>query len=157
MAALMGYVNNQTMNTSAYGWGNEIDMSGMPSSSYADVAQNAMYTSMFYASNPGMLEKGQGASNVSSTGINLPQDIATTLSQLAVTTGANTTTTTSASSSSGGYGAPAGSSSSSAAAVQPTGMTSAYSTGSSTSAAGRTGASTALVAIMAVAASFAML
>lgn len=43
MAAMYNYVVNMTSGTSAYGWGMDMDIGGMPSSAYGDIAQNALY------------------------------------------------------------------------------------------------------------------
>ncbi|KAG9024839.1 hypothetical protein FRB95_010972 [Tulasnella sp. JGI-2019a] len=110
MAAMYNYVVNQTMGTSAYGWGMAMDLSGFPETSYADVAQNIMYTSLMYAANPGMLEKGQGATG---TNITLPADIST-FTNLAASSSSSTTPAA------GAYGGAYGAATTSSANAQST-------------------------------------
>jgi len=146
MAALVTYVNNQTMGTSAYMWGMGMDMSSMPSAQYGAIAQNTMYSALFYAANPGMLEAGMGATDVSGSGIMIPADITQTLATLGSTSAASTTAASS------GYGAPDN------AASQPSASAAAASSPSAsapaTNGSGKLASSTVLVGAIAVLVSF---
>jgi len=149
MSALMSYVSNQTWGTSAYGWGMNIDMSSMPSSAYPLMAENVMYTSLFYAANPGMLEAGQGAYQPSGAPINVPSDISSIVQQLAAT-GSSSTADSTSSTASSGYGVP--DNAASAASTTASATASPKANGS-----GRLASSGAFVGAVAVAISYLML
>jgi len=146
MAAMYNYVVNMTMGTSAYGWGMNMDISGMPSDAYAEIAQNAMYTALMYAANPGLIEKGEG---MSGSNLTIPADI--TLLAVPATSTATTSTTAAA----GGYGNAAASTSSSAG-TQSTGVT-AGSLAATSSGSSRLVTSSALMGLVTVLASLAVL
>ena len=80
MAAAYSYTQMMTANnTGASSWGSSIDMSSMPSWSHSFIAENIMYTQLFLAANPEVVNK-LSAVNMSSLASNpmaLPQDIST--------------------------------------------------------------------------------
>ncbi|KAG9043014.1 hypothetical protein FS837_010129 [Tulasnella sp. UAMH 9824] len=91
MATLWSYVSNKTAGTSAENWGMNMDISSMPESQYSALAQNAMYTQLFYAANPGLLESGEGAADINGSGIVIPTDVTSTLQNLAAADPATST------------------------------------------------------------------
>ncbi|KIO21075.1 hypothetical protein M407DRAFT_130736 [Tulasnella calospora MUT 4182] len=143
MAALWSYVSNQTAGTSAENWGLNMDISSMPESQYSALAQNAMYTQLFYAANPGLVESGAGAAD-NGSGIVIPADITSTLQNLAAADPATSTYESVPAAST------ATSANANAAEASPAG--SSYGNGS-----GRLASSTVLVGAIAVLASFVML
>ena len=149
MAALWGYVSNKTAGTSAENWGMAINMADMPESEWNQVAQNTMYTQLFYAANPGMLEAGKGASDVSGAGIVIPSDIPQVLSAL------STPSTNNAAA--GDVPAAAETASVSASAAAASGSSASSMSGTYGNGSGRLASSTALVGAFAILASFVML
>ncbi|KAG8897850.1 hypothetical protein FRB99_007875 [Tulasnella sp. 403] len=147
MAAMWSYVNNQTMNTSAYNWGMNMDMSSMPSEQYPAIAQNAMYSALFFAANPGALESGQGAVDTSGKGLVIPADITQTLAQM----GSTYPSGASSAPASGATDVPSNSANPGAQNQQAGGNSVANTNGS-----GRLASSTVLVAAVAVLASLAL-
>jgi len=75
LASMLMYTNNMTMGTSAYTWGDSIDVANIPTWSHEELATNVMYTRLMFAANPGMLENGQGASNPNGSPVTIPADI----------------------------------------------------------------------------------
>lgn len=75
LATMLMYTNNKTMGTSAYNWGNQIDVSTIPTWAHEEVAKNVMYSRLVFAANPGMLEAQAGASNPNGAPIVIPGDI----------------------------------------------------------------------------------
>lgn len=69
------YVANKTMNTSAYTWGDNIDMADVPTELQVQHVQNVLMTRLMYAANPGMMEGGMGAVNPSGQPVVVPADI----------------------------------------------------------------------------------
>lgn len=69
------YVTNKTMGTSAYKWGDNMDMTDVPPELHQQFVQNVMQTRLMFAANPGMLESGQGAVNPSGDAVTIPADI----------------------------------------------------------------------------------
>ena len=134
MAGMWSYVQAQTMNTSAYNWGMWMDMGSMPAEQHSAIAMNTMYTQLFYAANPGMLEAGKGAFDVSGNGIVVPADLMAAVAQPASTS----TSTSTASSDAAGYGTPdnAASASPSADAASATASSASSNSGYSTSGSG---------------------
>ncbi|KAG8851122.1 hypothetical protein FRB96_009463 [Tulasnella sp. 330] len=100
MAAMYNYVSNMTMGTNVYGWGMDTEISGMPSSTYGDLAESVMYASMVYVMNPGLLEKGQG---MTGSNITFPADI-TNLAVTSASTSAASVPTTMSGAAYGSYG-----------------------------------------------------
>ncbi|KAG1905706.1 uncharacterized protein F5891DRAFT_943269 [Suillus fuscotomentosus] len=78
MTAMVQYTQMATANnTMAGNWGGNIDMSGMPPSSYQYALENVMYTRTFLAANPEVLSEG-GVVDLSSAGTTpliVPNDI----------------------------------------------------------------------------------
>lgn len=145
MAALWSYVSNQTAGTSAENWGMNMDMSSMPESQYSALAQNTMYTQLFYAANPTLLAAGQGAADINGSGIVIPADITSTMQNLAAS-GPASSTYESVPSAASATAASANAADASPAPANP------YTNGS-----GRLASSTVLVGAIAVLASFVML
>ncbi|KAG8913809.1 hypothetical protein FRC01_004372 [Tulasnella sp. 417] len=144
MAALWSYVSNKTAGTSAENWGMQMDISSMPESQYSALAQNAMYTQLFYAANPGLLESGAGAADLNGSGIVIPSDVTATLQNLAAADPATSTYES--------IPAAATPTSANANAADASPAASAYGNGS-----GRLASSTVMVGAIAVLASFVML
>jgi hypothetical protein len=136
MAGMWSYVQAQTMNTSAYNWGMWMDMGNMPVEQHSAIAMNTMYTQLFYAANPGMLEAGKGAFDVSGSGIVVPADLMAAVAQPASTS--TSTSTSTASSDAAGYGTPdnAASASPSADAASATADSASSNSGYSTTGSG---------------------
>jgi len=61
MGTVNAYVANMTKGTSAFAWGNNLDVANIPTWAHTAFAENVMYTRLMYAANPGMLEAGVGA------------------------------------------------------------------------------------------------
>ncbi|KAG8980216.1 hypothetical protein FRB90_007745, partial [Tulasnella sp. 427] len=115
-------------------------------SQYSALAQNAMYTQLFYAANPGLLESGKGAADVNGSGIVIPSDITSTLQNLAASQPATSTYESIPSAST------ATAANANAAANASAAPGSMYGNGS-----GRLASSTAFVGAMAVLASFVLI
>ncbi|KAG0707808.1 hypothetical protein DFH29DRAFT_796189 [Suillus ampliporus] len=78
MTAMVQYTQMVTANnTMAANWGGNIDMSGMPPSSYQYVLENVMYTRTFLAANPETLSADGvvDLSNAGTTPLIVPKDI----------------------------------------------------------------------------------
>ncbi|TFY67295.1 hypothetical protein EVG20_g3991 [Dentipellis fragilis] len=80
MAAAWAYTKSYTANnTGAATWGNNMDMSGVPSWAQSSMAENIMYTRAFLAANPEVLNSDGtiDMSNAGSNALMLPEDIST--------------------------------------------------------------------------------
>ena len=87
------YTANKTMGTSAYNWGDSLDMTDVPESMHLAYMENVLMTRMLFAMNPDMLETGKGAANADGSAVAIPNDI-TALSAGSASTGtANAGTT----------------------------------------------------------------
>ncbi|KAG1756827.1 uncharacterized protein EDB91DRAFT_1041008 [Suillus paluster] len=115
MTAMVQYTQMVTANnTVAANWGGNIDMSGMPASSYQNMLENVLYMRTFLAANPEILS-ADGAINLSSAGTTpliIPKDITV------AATNSSTGSTSSGSPTSGSPTAGAGSSSSPSPALK---------------------------------------
>jgi len=143
LSAMWSYTQNATAGTSAENWGSSYDMSGMPSWAHGAFAENVMYQQLVAVANPSI-----DISQLSTTSatLNLP-DMSAILAS-----------STPSSAAAGGYGAPATSGSASPSASAPAGSSSATSAQSnSTNGAGSIASSGAMIALIAIAASFMML
>lgn len=69
------YVANKTMGTSAYTWGDNIDMTDVPPELHEQFVQNILQTRLTFSANPGMLEGNQGAVNPDGSAVTIPADI----------------------------------------------------------------------------------
>ncbi|KAG2368505.1 hypothetical protein BDR07DRAFT_1269770 [Suillus spraguei] len=103
MTAMVQYTQMVTANnTMAGNWGGNIDMSGMPLSSYQYVLENVMYTRTFLAANPEVLS-AEGVVDLSSAGTTpliVPNDITAAATNSSTSSGSPTTGATGSSTSS---------------------------------------------------------
>jgi hypothetical protein len=89
LAAYATYTSQQTAgNPAAAQWGQNIDMSSIPESAQADLAENIMYTRVFLAANPEVLnEDGRvDLGTAKDIPLSIPQDLAAALSSTSNTT-----------------------------------------------------------------------
>jgi plastocyanin len=140
--AAMSYTSNVTANaSSAASWGMNMNMSGMPSWSQQYMAENVLFTQALIALNPEtMLPDGSvDFSNVSSTPLMVPTDVAASMSSNADSS----------------YGSPASSSAASgASSASPSASAVGGSSKSSSNGAGALSSPRVAVALIAVAAAF---
>lgn len=131
------YVANKTMGTSAYTWGDNIDMSDVPESMHEQFVQNVFQTRLMFAANGGMLEGAKGAVNADGSPVTIPADI----TQITATTnGDGTPASSTPPAAAEGTATASSSAPTSSATGNPTGA-------SKTGGAGRTVASSAAVGI----------
>ncbi|KAG1827354.1 uncharacterized protein BJ212DRAFT_1443438 [Suillus subaureus] len=92
MTAMIQYTNMVTANnTMAGNWGGNIDMSGMPPSSYQYMLENVMYTRTFLAANPEVLSAdGVDLSSAGTTPLIVPNDITTAATNSSTSSGSPT-------------------------------------------------------------------
>lgn len=92
MTAMIQYTNMVTANnTMAGNWGGNIDMSGMPPSSYQYMLENVMYTRTFLAVNPEVLSAdGVDLSSAGTTPLIVPNDITTAATNSSTSSGSPT-------------------------------------------------------------------
>ncbi|KAF8319360.1 hypothetical protein DL93DRAFT_2074983 [Clavulina sp. PMI_390] len=116
LAMQVMYVMNKTMGTSAYTWGNDMDMSGVPEDNQVAFMQNVLQTRLMFAANPGALE-----GNPENPNLTVPADITQITSGTSTPSnvgGASTTASgTSSTTSPSGTGTPGGSAKTGAAGV----------------------------------------
>lgn len=86
------YVQNMTAGTDGEFWGDNIDMSNVPTELQTEFVQNVWMTKMLYAMNPGMLAAGLGAVNPDGSPVKVPSDI-TAITSGSLGTGSGTPTT----------------------------------------------------------------
>lgn len=134
VATMWQYTEDKTKGSEGYGWGANFDMSAMPQEAYSAVFENTLYARLFFGSNPGLIETGEGASG---DNLNIPTDISAALTT----------------SNGGGYGTP-----STSGDVPPANAESAQTTESSTpvpnGASRSVVSSTAIVGAIAIVVSF---
>lgn len=85
------YVMNKTMGTDGYTWGDDIDMSNVPTELHEQFVQNVWMSKLLFAANPGMLAANKGAANTDGSAVVIPADI--TQMTLASAGGSTTSTT----------------------------------------------------------------
>ena len=139
--AAMSYTSNVTANdSSAAGWGMNIDMGGMPSWSQQYTAENVLYTRAFLGMNPDAFgsDGSVDLSALSSNPAMFPTDVAASMSS------------NNADSSTGSYGSPGSSTSSSASPSS----SAVGGSSKSTNGAGALSSPRVAVALIAVAAAF---
>jgi len=135
------YTANKTMNTSAYTWGDNMDMTDVPPELHQTYLENVMMTRLMFAANPGMLEAGKGAANPDGSAIAVPGDITQITTGALVNSGAGSSSTATDASSTGA---------SSATSAAPSATTSAKKSG----AVGRSVGSAGAIAAIAILVSF---
>jgi hypothetical protein len=72
---MLAFTNNETMGTSAYSWGENLDLGNVPTWAHQEFVMNVMYSRLTFAANPGMLESQLGASVPNGTAMVVPADI----------------------------------------------------------------------------------
>ncbi|CAE6490104.1 unnamed protein product [Rhizoctonia solani] len=76
LAKMQTAVDAMTINTPAYNWASNLDVSSIPTEAHESLVQNVFYTRMFYAANTGA---DQGASRPDGQPISIPNDVSTLL------------------------------------------------------------------------------
>ncbi|CAE6415673.1 unnamed protein product [Rhizoctonia solani] len=130
LAKMQTAVDAMTINTPAYNWASNLDVSTIPTEAHQSVVENVFYTRMFYAANTGA---DQGASRPDGQPISIPGDVSTLL-------------TGTAGNPAGASGAPAGAAPSGTPTSAPVNSTPQP----SANGAGSVAASSALIALAAV-------
>ncbi|CAE6515884.1 unnamed protein product [Rhizoctonia solani] len=130
LAKMQTAVDSMTINTPAYNWASNLDVSSIPTEAHESLVQNVFYTRMFYAANAGA---EQGASLPDGKPISIPNDVSTLL-------------TGTAGNPAGASGAPAGGVPSGTPTSAPANSTPQP----SANGAGSVAASSALIAVVAI-------
>ncbi|KAJ1309702.1 hypothetical protein OPQ81_006467 [Rhizoctonia solani] len=76
LAKMQSAVDSMTINTPAYNWASNLDVSSIPTEAHQSLVENVFYTRMFYAANTGA---DQGASRPDGQPISIPNDVNTLL------------------------------------------------------------------------------
>ncbi|CCO33304.1 hypothetical protein BN14_07378 [Rhizoctonia solani AG-1 IB] len=132
LAKMQTAVDSMTINTPAYNWASNLDVSSIPTEAHQSLVENVFYTRMFYAMNTGA---DQSASRPDGQPISIPNDVNTLLTGTAGNPG-------------GANGAPAGATPSGTPVSAPANST--PSPQPSTNGAGSVAASSALIAAFAI-------
>ncbi|KII88570.1 hypothetical protein PLICRDRAFT_110588 [Plicaturopsis crispa FD-325 SS-3] len=142
MAAMASYASMMTANSSqASSWGMNIDMASMPGWAQPLVAENVMYTQMFLAKNPDVLD-ASGNVNLAAGGSNpmmIPADVTSAVNNGGSSSSAST---------------PAATTSASSSAASASGSASAAGAAAKSSGAGALASPSVLVGVVAVIATF---
>ncbi|KAL5635514.1 hypothetical protein ACGC1H_004342 [Rhizoctonia solani] len=132
LAKMQTAVDAMTINTPAYNWASNLDVSSIPTEAHESLLHNVFYTRMFYAANTGA---EQGASRPDGQPISIPNDVSALL-------------TGTAGNPAGASGAPAGTAPTGTPTSAPANSTPQPSP--SVNGAGSVAASSALIAIAAI-------
>ncbi|KAF8744264.1 hypothetical protein RHS02_01832, partial [Rhizoctonia solani] len=132
LAKMQTAVDAMAINTPAYNWASNMDVSSIPTEAHQSLVENVFYTRMFYAMNTGA---DQGASRPDGQPISIPNDVNTLLTGTAGNPG-------------GANGAPAGATPSGTPVSAP--VNSTPSPQPSANGAGSVAASSALIAAFAI-------
>jgi len=153
LSDMWSYTQNVTAGTSAENWGDSYDMSNIPVNAQSYYVENVMLSRVFLATNPGMSADDIGAAMSGGSDINFPTEFITMLSSSAPSSGSTSTPSTDGYS---GYGSSSSPPAAAAAAGSGTiAASNAQSTQPPTTNGARSVASSgAVVALVAVAATF---
>ncbi|CAE6510123.1 unnamed protein product [Rhizoctonia solani] len=80
LAKMQTAVDAMTINTPAYNWASNLDVSSIPTEAHQSLVENVFYTRMFYAANTGA---EQGASRPDNQPISIPSDVSNLLTNTA--------------------------------------------------------------------------